>query len=117
MTVVLFFFERIKSKKVTSINEIKSKNDSISFLKCMCSKSTSSDELNESLLLNIKRYGYSESDKNRIHSFLNEKCTATEEFALTVIWAIIIYYEELNSCASSKYFSSSCLEEQNVVNF
>ena len=89
--------EYIKSKPINCLGEIKSKKDSVLFMKCLCSKTTSADELNDLLLINLRNRGYSQEDKERIRKFLEDNPKPTEEFALTVIWSIIWYYEYLMS--------------------
>lgn len=111
---VVIGIEYIKHKPIKCVSEIKSKKDSISFLKCLCCKSTSADDLNDSLLINLRNEGYSKKDKERIHKFLEDNPNPTEEFALTVIWSMILYYEDLMSYETNTN-TLNC--EQNLVSF
>ena len=106
-------------KKITKISDINSKNDAVSFLRAMCSNKTSSDELNDALLINIHKYGYTQQDKEKIFSFMHDTSVKpTEDFALTVIWAMIICYEELSSSTATDTTTSVLhLAEQNLVSF
>ena len=115
VAAVVIGIEYIKPKHISCLGEIKSKRDSVLFLKCMCSNSSSADELNDSLLINLRNRGYSQEDKKRIHNFLNDNPTPTEEFALTVIWSIIWYYENLTSYDTNTSLTLNV--EQTLVNF
>jgi len=113
---VVIGIEYIKSKPIHCLGEIKSKKDSVFFLKCMCSKSTSADQLNDLLLINLRNRGYNPEDKERIQKFLNDNPKPTEEFALTVIWSMIWYYEALTSYDTNT--NSDTLNcEHNLVTF
>ena len=114
---VVIGIECVKHKKVSCIGEVKSKKDSVSFLKCMCSNSTSADDLNDSLLINLRNRGYSQKDKERIYKFLNDNPTPTEEFALTMIWSMIWYYEGLTSYETNTISSSVLNCEHNLITF
>lgn len=116
VTAVVICIEHIKNKPVHCLGEIKSKKDSVLFLKCLCCKSTSADELNDALLINLRNNGYSQEDKERIRNFLEDSPKPTEEFALTVIWAMIWYYECLMSYeTNTNYLILNC--EHNLVTF
>ena len=115
IAVLAIGMERIRHKTIYCLGEIKSKKDSVFFLKSLCSKSTSTDELNDLLLINIRKNGYSLEDKERIYEFLVDNPKPTEEFALTVIYSMIWYYECLTSCDINT--SSLVLNEQNLVTF
>ena len=95
LAAVVIWTEYIKNKPIHCLSEIKSKKDSVLFLKCLCCKSTSADELNDSLLINLRNKGYSQEDKDRIRQFLEDSPKPAEEFALTAIWSMIWYYEDL----------------------
>lgn len=116
VAAVAIGIEYIKHKPIKCLGEIKSKKDSVLFLKCLCCKSTSADELNDSLLINLRNKGYSKEDKERIRNFLEDSPNPTEEFALTVIWSMIWYYEDLMSYeTNTNSLILNC--EHNLVTF
>lgn len=100
--------------KIHKISQIQSKKDSILYLKSMCHNLSSADELNDSILKNIRNFGYSEHDRKRIQSLRTQHLTGTEDFALTVIWAMLLHFEELNQLNTDL---SSVNHEQNLVTF
>jgi len=113
---VVIGIEYIKHEPINCLGKIKSKRDSVLFLKCLCCKSTSADELNDSLLINLRNKGYSQEDKERIRKFLEDSPNPTEEFALTVIWSMMWYYEDLMSYeTNTNSLSLNC--EHDLVTF